>query len=218
MQLALFDLDNTLLAGDSDYEWGQFLIEKGVLDRSTHEHKNKAFYEAYNEGRLDINSFLSYQLGNLAAHSREQLDEWLREFVPKKIFPLINSAARDLVDLHRKDLRIIVTATNSFITRPIAEEFGVTNLIATDPQVVEGEFNGLVRGTPAFREGKVERLERWLMEKKYELSSFQASWFYSDSANDLPLLGSVTHPVAVDPDDNLRKHASSHGWRIISLR
>ena len=218
MQLALFDLDNTLLAGDSDYEWGQFLIDKGVLDRSSHEDKNKAFYKAYNEGNLDINTFLSYQLGNLAAHSRQQLDEWLREFIPKKIYPLINPTARELVNSHSKDIRVMVTATNSFITRPIAREFGIDNLIATDPEVVRGEFSGLVQGTPAFREGKVDRLQAWLVENNYDLSNFTASWFYSDSANDLPLLSLVTNPVAVDPDTNLREHASVHGWKIISLR
>lgn len=218
MRLALFDLDNTLLNGDSDYEWGQFLIQKGVLDKAVHEAKNQAFYDAYNAGNMNINEFLSYQLGNLAEHSRLKLKKWREEFLPKRILPLITSQARSLLKSHDDDVKIIITATNSFVTEPIAKELGINNLIATEPQIKNGEFNGLVEGIPAFREGKVDRLKKWLRENEMIFSDFSETWFYSDSMNDLPLLSFVSHPVAVDPDPALEGYAIKHGWQIISLR
>ncbi len=218
MRLALFDLDNTLLAGDSDYEWGQFLIEKGILDRSIHEQKNRVFHEAYNAGNLDIREFLSWQLGNLANHSYKQLKRWHKDFMLQKILPLINQESRKLIDTHKNDVKIMVTATNSFVTKPIAEELNIPNLIATEPQVVEGEFSGKVDGIPAFQKGKVDRLKQWLNENNSDLSDFEKSWFYSDSANDIPLLSLVTDPIAVDPDVHLENYAKSKGWKIISLR
>ncbi|MBI4190488.1 MAG: HAD family hydrolase [Betaproteobacteria bacterium] len=218
MNLALFDLDNTLLSGDSDFEWAQFLIEQGVLDREVYEAQNQTFYEQYKNGTLDIHEFLDFQLKPLSRHPRRVLDDWHRKFMRKKILPLVRPRARDLVERHRADLRVIITATNSFVTAPIAREFGVDNLIATEPAHVNGEFTGEVTGTPCFREGKVGRLEDWLAARGQSLKSFGQSWFYSDSLNDLALLARVTHPVAVDPDDTLRAHAEKHGWQIISLK
>ncbi len=218
MRLVMFDLDNTLLEGDSDYQWGQFLIEKGVLDREKHEKINQSFYDAYNTGTLNIDKFLSYQLGNLALHSHTQLVEWRKEFMLRKIKPIISEKARQLVKSFEQDQKIIITATNSFITRPIADEFGVGELIATDPQMVGGEFNGLVEGVPAFSDGKVQRLEKWLAENQLDFSIFSETWFYSDSINDLPLLSKVSNPVAVDPDKKLREHSLDKNWTIISLR
>ena len=218
MNLALFDLDNTLLSGDSDFEWAQFLIERGVLDREVYEARNDAFYEQYKNGTLDIHEFLDFQLKPLSRHPRRVLDDWHRQFMRQKILPLVRPSARELIERHRADLRAIVTATNSFVTAPIAREFGVDNLIATEPAHVGGEFTGEVAGTPCFREGKVERLEEWLAARGQSLKSFAQSWFYSDSLNDLPLLSRVTNPVAVDPDATLRAHAGKHGWQIISLR
>jgi len=218
MRLALFDLDNTLLAGDSDFEWAQFLIEKGALDGEVHEARNRNFYEAYKAGTLDIHEFLDFQLKPLSRHSRKQLDEWHAEFMQQKIVPIITRKARDLVESHNEDARVIITATNSFVTWPIAREFGIENLIATEPEEVDGEFTGSVTGVPSFREGKVTRLMSWMAEHGISWGALEETWFYSDSLNDLPLLSLVSHPVAVDPDETLKEHALKHDWRVISLR
>ena len=216
-RLVLFDLDNTLLAGDSDFEWAQFLIEQGVLDREVYEARNQAFYEQYKAGNLDIREFLDFQLKPLSRHPRGVLDAWHREFMSRKILPMVRSPARALVARHAGDLRILISATNTFVTGPIAAEFGIPELIATEPEVRDGEFTGGVSGIPCFREGKVQRLEAWLADRGKALTSFSESWFYSDSLNDLPLLSRVTHPVAVDPDETLRAHAERQGWPIITL-
>jgi HAD superfamily hydrolase (TIGR01490 family) len=218
MRLALFDLDNTLLAGDSDFEWAQFLIEKEVLDREVYEARNRHFYEAYKAGTLDIHEFLDFQLKPLARHPRKQLDHWHAEFMQKKILPIITQKARDLIDSHRDDARVVITATNRFVTAPIARELGIENLIATEPEEIGGEFTGRAKGVPSFREGKVERLKSWMAEHGIEWESVGETWFYSDSLNDLPLLSLVSHPVAVDPDETLKEHALRHDWRVISLR
>src|SRR3954470_7657137 len=199
MNLVLFDLDNTLLAGDSDFEWAQFLIEQGVLDREVYEARNQQFYDQYKAGTLDIHEFLDFQLKPLARHSRAQLDRWHGEFMGRKILPIIRDSARALVARHRDDVRVVITATNSFVTAPIAREFGIEHLIATEPEERDGQFTGKVCDVPCFREGKVQRLEAWLATQGRTIGSFEASWFYSDSLNDLPLLKRVTHPVAVDP-------------------
>jgi HAD superfamily hydrolase (TIGR01490 family) len=220
MNLVLFDLDNTLIAGDSDFEWAQFLIGKGVLDREVHEARNMEFFDQYRAGTLDIQAFLDFQLAPLARHSRAELDAWHREFMATHIRPLIGAAARSLVQRHLDEgsLVAIVTATNSFVTGPIAREFGVAHLVATIPAQEDGRFTGKPRGTPSFKAGKIERVESWLESMGLWWGSFDASWFYSDSLNDLPLLAKVSHPVAVDPDDTLRAHAAGHRWPTISLR
>jgi HAD superfamily hydrolase (TIGR01490 family) len=218
MRLALFDLDNTLLAGDSDFEWAQFLIEQGVLDREVYEARNQQFYEQYKAGALDIHEFLDFQLKPLSRHPRDQLEAWHREFMRLKILPIITQKSRDLVRSHSHDARVVVTATNSFVTRPIAREFGIEYLVATEPEESGGEFTGRVQGVPSFREGKVVRVEQWLAEHGLTWASFEEKWFYSDSLNDLPLLNKVTHPVAVDPDETLKETALERGWMIISLR
>jgi HAD superfamily hydrolase (TIGR01490 family) len=218
MRLALFDLDNTLLAGDSDFEWAQFLVDQGVLDREVYEARNQQFYQQYKAGTLDIHEFLDFQLKPLSRHPRAQLEEWHREYMRSRILPIITQKARDLLQSHAHDARVIVTATNSFVTRPIAREFGIEYLVATDPEEVGGEFTGRVQGVPSFREGKVTRVEAWLAEHALSWSSFEETWFYSDSLNDLPLLAKVTHPVAVDPDETLKEQALAQGWMIISLR
>jgi HAD superfamily hydrolase (TIGR01490 family) len=219
-EIALFDLDNTLLSGDSDYEWGQFLIERGMLERSEYEKRNDHFFRQYKEGRLDIHEFLDFQLAPLARHPREELDRWHAEFMRTKIGPIIRTKGRDLVGRHlsANHLCAIVTSTNAFITAPIAREFGVPHLLATELEVRGGRFTGKPSGTPAFRLGKVTRLAEWLGGRGQTLSSFAASWFYSDSHNDLPLLERVTHPVAVDPDEVLRGEALARGWQVISLQ
>ena len=218
MRLALFDLDNTLLTGDSDYEWGQFLVDRGVLDRETYEAQNRAYYEQYVAGTLDIHEYLGFALRPLAAHTPAELERWHAEFMRLRILPMITPAARALVKRHAAELCAIVTATNSFITAPIAREFGVPHLIATEPEKRAGRFTGRVSGTPCFREGKIERLQDWLSALGHRLSEFEESTFYSDSHNDLPLLRRVTRPVAVDPDEPLAAEAARRGWAVISLR
>lgn len=219
MELVLFDLDNTLLAGDSDFEWAQFLISKGVLDRELYEVRNATFFEQYKAGTLDIHEFLNFQLAPLARHQRHELDAWHAEFMAKQIRPRLSDGARGLVSGHLETgaLCAIVTATNSFITGPIARELDITHLIATVPAQQDGQFTGQPRGTPAFREGKIERVERWLEELGLYFGSFRRTSFYSDSLNDLPLLSRVSNPVAVDPDPTLEAHALAHGWQIMHL-
>jgi len=217
MALALFDLDNTLLDGDSDYLWGCFLVEHGIVDGEVYESENRRFYDQYVQGSLDIHEFLRFQLKPLATHTRAQLEQWREKYLSEKIDPILLSKARDLLEQHRArgDERLIITATNRFITEPIARRYGVSHLLATEPEIVDGEYTGGVTGTPCFRAGKVERLHAWLQQNQLDLVG---SWFYSDSHNDLPLLEQVDHPVAVDPDDTLKSHARRLGWPVISLR
>ena len=219
MRLALFDLDNTLLAGDSDYEWGQFLVDCGILEREAYEAQNRAYYEQYAAGTLDIHEYLGFALRPLAEHTAEELGRWHAEFMRERIAPMITQRARSLVRSHREqgDLCAVITATNSFVTAPIAREFGVEHLIATEPESRDGRFTGRVAGTPCFRDGKLRRLEEWLSGLGRTLQEFSASTCYSDSHNDLPLLERVKQPVAVDPDPQLAAHAARRGWPVISL-
>ncbi|MBX3685270.1 MAG: HAD family phosphatase [Rhodocyclaceae bacterium] len=220
MNLVLFDLDNTLLAGDSDFEWAQFLISRGLVDQEIYEARNLEFYENYKAGTLDIHAFLDFQLAPLARHPRQELDALHREFMNERVEPMITPAARALVRSHLDSgaLVAIVTATNSFVTGPIARAFGIAHLVATVPAQQDGRFTGLPRGTPAFQGGKISRVDAWLESIGLYLGSFETSHFYSDSHNDLPLLEKVSDPVAVDPDDTLRAHAQQRGWPVISLR
>ena len=220
MRLALFDLDNTLLSGDSDYEWGQFLIARGVVEREAYEAQNQAFYAQYVSGTLDIHEFLGFALRPLAEHAPEDLARWHAEFMRQRVRPMVGEKARALVRRHLAggDLCVVVTATNSFVTAPIAREFGIDHLIATEPESVAGRFTGRVAGRPCFREGNVQRVEAWLAQRGQSWARIERSAFYSDSHNDLPLLERVTDPVAVDPDETLEAEARRRGWPVISLR
>ncbi len=220
MNLALFDLDNTLLACDSDFEWGQYLVDRGVLEREEYEAQNAAFYEQYKAGTLDIHEFLGFALRPLAEHAPEDLARWHAEFMAARIRPAMGAAAKALVRKHLDagDLCAVVTATNSFVTGPIAREFGVPHLVATEPEQAGGRFTGRVAGTPCFREGKIARVDGWLAGQGRVLAEFAQSSFYSDSHNDLPLLERVSRPVAVDPDARLAAEAGRRGWPVISLR
>ncbi|HXZ52205.1 MAG TPA: HAD family hydrolase [Burkholderiales bacterium] len=220
MNLTLFDLDNTLLAGDSDYEWGQFLVDRGVLERAAYEAQNQQYYDQYVAGTLDIHEYLGFALRPLAEHTPDELQRWHAAFMRERILPMIGTPARALVKRHLQagDLCVIVTATNSFVTAPIAREFGIVDLIATEPESRDGRFTGRLAGTPCFREGKIRRLEEWLAARGRALPDFAVSSFYSDSHNDLPLLARVTRPVAVDPDAQLASEAARRGWAMISLR
>lgn len=217
MPLALFDLDNTLLNGDSDYLWGRHLIDLGVVDGDVYERANQHFYDDYREGRLDIDAFLRFSLEPLTRHSITDLEQWREAFMRERIEPIMLPAASDLIEQHRQagDTLMVITATNAFVTAPIAARFGIEHLIATVPAFKAGRFTGEVDGQPAFRQGKVDRLRRWLGSRQETLTG---SVFYSDSINDLPLLETVEYPVAIDPDERLAAVAEQRGWPIRSLR
>jgi len=217
MALAIFDLDNTLIAGDSDHGWGEFLVAKNRVDSDHYQAMNDRFYADYEAGRLDIFAYLEFSLAPLAAIEPQQLAELHREFMQQVIAPMRLPQAEALIEKHRNagDQLLVITSTNRFIVEPICQSLGINELLATDPEMIDGRYTGKVAGTPSFREGKVERLQEWLgvYGAKLEKASF-----YSDSLNDLPLLEVVEFPVAVDPDDTLRAHAQDKGWPVISLR
>ncbi len=217
MALAIFDLDNTLLAGDSDYLWGTFLVENNLVDGDFYTRENERFYREYDEGTLDIFEFLEFSLKPLSEYGGELLQELRERFLLEKIDPIILQAGRDLIAKHAEygDTLMIITATNSFVTAPIADRLGIQHLIATEPEMIDGRYTGKVAGEPSYRQGKVKRLQTWLEKHNQTL---EGSSFYSDSHNDIPLLEQVERPVAVDPDQTLAQHASTRGWPIISLR
>lgn len=217
MSLAIFDLDNTLLAGDSDHAWGEFLCEKGIVDSEEYSRANDYFYEQYKNGGLDIFEFLAFALKPLAQLERAELDKLHQEFMDVKVLPMMLPKAAELLQNHRDqgDYLLIITATNRFVTGPIAEKLGVDDIIATDPEQIDGEYTGKVAGTPCFQAGKVTRLDEWLSQNDFSL---EGSYFYSDSHNDLPLLEQVTHPVAVNPDESLEEHANTNLWPVLDLR
>ena len=217
MALAIFDLDNTLLAGDSDYLWGRYLAENHIVDPEHYHETNLAFYRDYQAGRLDIGAFLRFVFQPLADNSMEDLLRWRADYLQQKIKPIILNKGIELIEHHRAqgDIPLIITATNSFITSPIAQLLGIEHLIATEPAFVDGRYTGEVAGVPSFQHGKVTRLNDWLEQYGYDL---RGSFFYSDSHNDLPLLEQVDTAVAVDPDDILKSVAKQRGWKILSLR
>jgi len=219
-ELVLFDLDHTLLDGDSDVEWLRFLIDEGAVDGAHEEAANADMARRYREGTVGTLEFVRFYLRTLAAHPMERLLEWRARYLEHSIRPLIPESARKLVKDHQREgaLVAIITATNRFLTEPTAREFGVEHLIATEPEVRDGRFTGEYTGTPSFREGKVTRLEEWLGLRGAKLAEFSVSRFYSDSINDVPLLERVTHPIAVNPDARLREIAAGRGWPVIRVR
>lgn len=217
MTLTLLDLDNTLLAGDSDHLWGDWLCTQGLVDAANYRARNDQFHRDYNAGKLDIDAYHAFCMAILAQHDMAQLNEWHKQFMADCIEPIILPKGEELIAKHRTagDTLLIITATNSFIAGPIARRLGVENIIATEPQICDGRYTGHRAGVPCFREGKITRLNQWLEEHD---QSLDGSYFYSDSRNDLPLLEVVDRPVAVDPDDVLRAEADKKNWPIISLR
>ena len=217
MTLTIFDLDNTLLNGDSDYLWGQFLSQQGRVDADFYEKENQRFYDEYVAGTLDIFEFLEFSLAPLSQMDMSELTQLHNQFMDEYIRPAITTKSRNLIQQHASngDTLLIITATNLFVTAPIAKELGIPNILATEPELIDDHYTGKVFGIPCFREGKVERLKVWLKENGTNLAN---SCFYSDSHNDLPLLEMVTNPIAVDPDETLRSHAEIKGWKIMSLR
>ena len=217
MSLAIFDLDNTLLADDSDFLWGQFLVDRGIVDKDYYEAANQKFYQEYQHGSLDIYEFLRFSLAPLALHDAQQLHIWREEFINEVIKPLLLEAAQALIEKHRSqgDTLLVITATNRFITEPIVKLYGIEHLLATSPEFINGQYTGKFLGTPCFQAGKVTHLNNWLANTAETL---QGSWFYSDSYNDIPLLKLVDNPVAVDPDEKLLQEARLANWPVISLR
>jgi HAD superfamily hydrolase (TIGR01490 family) len=217
VSLAIFDLDNTMIADDSDYLWGQFLVDQGIVDKGYYESANAKFYDDYKQGTLDIIEFLDFSLKPLAEHNPEQLYQWRSQFIEQTIKPILLDSAQHLIDKHRNrgDTLLVITATNRFVTEPIVQLYGIENLLATTPEFIDGRYTGGFIDIPCFQEGKVKLLESWL---KNSTETMAGSWFYSDSHNDLPLLKLVDHPVAVDPDQKLSEFAQTANWPIISLR
>jgi HAD superfamily hydrolase (TIGR01490 family) len=217
MKLAIFDLDNTLIAGDSDCLWGEFLTEQGYVDSAAYQAGHEKFYEEYVAGTMNIYAFLEFQLEVLEKNDRAQLEEWRKKYIETKIKPIMLPKAITLIDEHRQKGHelLIITATNSFITGPIAKEFKIDNLIACEPELIDGQYTGKVSGTPSYAEGKVTRLNEWLKNQK---QTFDETWFYSDSHNDIPLLKEVDHAIAVDGDETLITEAEKQNWDVISLR
>ncbi|WP_419812235.1 HAD family hydrolase [Bacterioplanoides sp.] len=216
MALAIFDLDHTLLSGDSDHAWGQYLVDRNLVDPADHQRRNDYFYEQYKAGTLDIHEYLNFALKPLTEHPLALMLEERNTFLKERITPLISQKSRDLIAKHKAagDTLLIITATNGFVTYPIAEILGIEHIIAPEPEFVDGAYTGGIVGIPSFQHGKVTRLNDWLEQQQLDL---QGSYFYSDSHNDLPLLEVVDHPVAVDPDDTLKARAQQQGWPIISL-
>lgn len=218
MALAIFDLDNTLLAGDSDHAWGEFLVAQGQVTATDYAQANDYFYAQYLAGDLNIDEYVAFVMKPLQSLSEAKRQQLRAQFVETVVRNMIAPGTADLLAQHRaaEDELIIITATIEFITAPIAQLLGVQHLLATVPeQNAAGHFTGRIAGVPAFQGGKITRLEQWLEARDVQ---FDQQWFYSDSHNDLPLLSQVTHPVAVDPDEQLASHAKTLGWPIISLR
>jgi len=217
MALAIFDLDNTLIAGDSDHSWGEFLVDQNIVDRQLYKKMNDKFYADYESGCLDIFAYLEFSVEPLTKFSLQELDILHQQFMRDIIEPMKLDQAEILINHHRQagDRVLVITSTNRFIVEPICKSLGIDEIIATDLQIIDGKYTGKVDGTPTFKEGKVERFNQWLKEQN---TNNEGSYFYSDSINDMPMLLEVTYPIAVDPDPALRKEAESRHWEIISLR
>lgn len=217
MALAIFDLDNTLIAGDSDHSWGEFLVDQNIVDPQLYKKMNDKFYADYESGCLDIIAYLEFSLEPLTKFTLEELDKLHQQFMREVIEPMKLDQAETLINQHRLagDRLLVITSTNRFIVEPICKSLGIDEIIATDLQILDGKYSGKVAGTPTYKEGKVERFNQWL--KAQNITS-EGSYFYSDSINDMPMLREVAYPIAVDPDSALRKEAESRNWKIISLR
>lgn len=220
MRLALFDLDHTLIPLDSDHAWGEFTVRLGWRDPEAFRRANDGYYAAYKDGTLDIHDYVRFAIDAVRERGLAEGRRAHERFMAEVIRPAITDGARDLVRRHQEagDTVIIVTATNGFVTRPIAQAFGVEHLIAIDLETdARGEYTGAIAGVPSFREGKVERVEQWLADRGLRWSDLAHSTFYSDSMNDLPLLEKVHEPVATNPDQRLATLAQQRGWRILNL-
>jgi HAD superfamily hydrolase (TIGR01490 family) len=217
MTLAIFDLDNTLINGDSDHSWGQFLVDEGIVNREFYQSRNDYFYQQYQLGQLAIDEYLSFSLAPLKEHSKAYMDNLHQQFMAEVITPMMLPKAEALLEQHRQQGHelLIITATNLFVTGPIAQKLNIANILASEPELIDGEYTGNIVGTPCYQEGKVTRLNQWLKQTHHNLGG---SYFYSDSHNDLPLLKLVVNPIAVDADEELTRYAQQQNWPCISLR
>jgi HAD superfamily hydrolase (TIGR01490 family) len=217
--LTIFDLDHTLIPIDSDYQWGQYLIHLGLVDKASHQAKNDVFYQQYVDGCLDIHAYLAFQLEPLVKVPMAQIEAWRAQYTQERIAQQVKPAALNLVKHHqeRGDFCMIITGTNDFVTRPIADAFGIEHLLGTQLEIVNGFFTGRAIGTPSFREGKIVRLAEFLESRNLSMGDFASTTFYSDSANDIPLLEKVSHPVATNPDKTLTALAQARGWKTLQL-
>lgn len=222
MRLAIFDLDNTLIAGDSDHAWGEFMVTEGMVDAEAYKQANDQFYADYERGELDLEAYLNFSLEPLTHYTLEQLKVLHNQFLQQVVEPMMLPQAKALLQQHRNngDYLLIITSTNGFITKPIAKALRVDDILATDAEIVDNRYSGKMTGIPCFQAGKITRLQQWLesAEDQGFSGDLKECYFYSDSINDLPLMLEVANPVAVDPDDALRAHAESANWPIISLR
>ena len=218
LTLALFDLDNTLIAGDSDHLWGEFLVQNNLVDTTAYQRQNDQFYQDYKEGQLDIHAYLNFALAPLAQWDNNKLDQLHQQFMQSSIAPIMLPKAQALIESHRArgHTLVVITATNRFVTAPIVKTLGIEHLIASEAEIQNGRYTGRTTDTPCYKEGKVTRLNQWLEQNPAH--SLEGSYFYSDSASDIPLLEQVTHPIAVDPDDRLARYAKAQHWEMMSLR
>tara|TARA_Y100001935_G_scaffold76324_1_gene63732 strand:- start:1250 stop:1906 length:657 start_codon:yes stop_codon:yes gene_type:complete len=218
MNIALFDLDNTLIKGDSDYQWGNYLVENNYVDPKLYKEKNENFFEQYRKGTLCAREFAEFSYEPLTKYDLETLINIRKKFFEEKIKPLILPKAIDLIKFHkeRKDILAIVTATNSFISRISADYFEINDLLASEPEFIDNKFTGRLHGEPCFQEGKVLKVKEWMKLNNYK--SYDDIYFYTDSHNDIKLLEYCTIPVAVDPDNILKELSKKNNWKIMSLR
>ena len=217
MALAIFDLDHTLLNGDSDYLWGEYMVANKIVDADVYQRENETFLDDYLRGDLDNEVYLKFALEPLTQYPIDRLHAWRRDYISNWIKPIVAKGTQALLDKHRTqgDELIIISATNLFITAPIAELLGIEHILSTEPEIINNQYTGRYLGTPTFKEGKVTVLNEWLKNSNHSLNN---SYFYSDSINDLPLLEQVSIPIVVNPDDKLSLVAQSRNWQILDLR
>ena len=215
--LAIFDLDNTILNGDSDYSWINFLIDIGYVDKDEYEKKNQYFYDKYYEGKLDYDEWAEFALSTIKGKRPEEIENLLNKFLSSVIEPMINIYALRLLHnhYHNNDVMLLASATNSVIVTPIAKRLGFKNIVATEVEIVNGVYSGKFQNTPALGEGKLQKVREWM--RKNDFNDFKNTTFYSDSINDFPLLAAVNKAVAVNPDNKLREECEKRSWEIMDL-
>jgi HAD superfamily hydrolase (TIGR01490 family) len=216
-QLTIFDLDNTILKGDSDYSWIKYMIDSGFVDKDKYTAKNNYFYEQYEKGLLDFNEYTIFALSTIKGKSVNDINNLMKGFMEKIIEPMINIYILKILHdhNHNNDEMLLASATNSAVVNPIAKRLGFNNVIATEVEIIDGVYSGKVQDIPALGEGKLQKVREWMSISN--IHDFKNTTFYSDSINDFPLLSVVKNPVDVNPDDKLRKECQKRAWEIIDL-